>query len=149
MTVIGLWLFILVIAKNTSAVRAALKINYAVCNIIPQAKKKQYPKNNYGIAQVVGVDTSNLFIARTGIRGSNDLVWVGRAANYAAKLTTLPATHSTYITKDVYDSVHESIKFKNGKSLWENVRWSEMNNKIIYRSKLVVVDCLIFILKPQ
>ena len=33
----------------------------------------------------LGIDTSKLFVARTGIRKSNDLVWVGRAANYAAK----------------------------------------------------------------
>lgn len=121
-------------SKNTSAARTALKINYAVNNIIPQAKKKQYPQNDYGIAQVVGVDTCNLFIARTGIRGSNDLVWVGRAANYAAKLSSLPATHSTYITKEVYDALHNSAKYTDDKSMWESVRWTQMNKKIIYRS---------------
>jgi len=120
--------------KNTSAARTALKINYAVNNIIAQAKKKQYQQNDYGIAQVVGIDTSSLFIARTGIRGSNDLVWVGRAANYAAKLSSLPATYSTYITKDVYDTLHNSLKYSDDKSIWEGARWTQMNDKMIYRS---------------
>ncbi|MBK9097958.1 MAG: adenylate/guanylate cyclase domain-containing protein [bacterium] len=120
--------------KNTSAVRTALKINYSVQYIIPPAMKKVYPDEKYTVSQVVGIDTSNLFIARTGIRGSNDLVWVGRAANHAAKLTSLSATYSTYITKEVYDVMLDSVKTSNGRSMWEIVRWSEMDNKTIYRS---------------
>lgn len=120
--------------KNTSAARTALKINYAVQYIIPPAMKKVYPDEKYTVSQVVGIDTSNLFIARTGIRGSNDLVWVGRSANHAAKLSALSAIYSTYITKEVYDALHDSVKHSNGKSVWEIVRLTEMNNKIIYRS---------------
>ena len=73
-------------SKNTSAARSALKINYTVTKIINPILKDCYPKTDYLVKQVVGIDTSNLFVARTGIRGSNDLVWVGRAANYAAKI---------------------------------------------------------------
>lgn len=120
--------------KNTSAVRTALKINYSVQYIIPPSMKKVYPDEKYTISQIVGIDTSNLFIARTGIRGSNDLVWVGRSANHAAKLCALSADYSTYITKDVYDVMHDSVKTSNGRSMWEIVRWSEMDNKFIYRS---------------
>ncbi len=68
-------------AKNSSAARAALKINFARLHIIHPALKAQYPKTTYELKYVVGVDTSQLFVARTGIRGANDLVWVGRAAN--------------------------------------------------------------------
>ena len=68
-----------------------------------------YPKTEYKIKQAVGVDTSKLFVARTGIRGSNDLVWVGRAANYAAKLSALRDGNSlAVITKDVFDNPVES-----------------------------------------
>lgn len=70
--------------KNTSAGRAALKINYARISIINPALVAQYPKSNYEVKHTVAVDSSELFIARTGIRGSNDLVWVGKAANHAA-----------------------------------------------------------------
>jgi class 3 adenylate cyclase len=87
-------------SKNTSAVRTAMKIKYAVSEIINPAQAAQYPKNVYKIKHVIGIDTSNLHVARTGVRGANDLVWVGRAANYAAKLTTLPESRSTYVTGD-------------------------------------------------
>ncbi|HBB95184.1 MAG TPA: adenylate/guanylate cyclase domain-containing protein [Blastocatellia bacterium] len=120
--------------KNTSAARTALKINYAVKNIINPALKAQYPNETYQVQQTVGIDTSELWVARTGIRGSNDLVWVGRAANYAAKLCTLPAQFASRITADVYSVLHQSLKFTDGKSMWEKVNWTAMENKEIYRS---------------
>jgi class 3 adenylate cyclase len=121
--------------KNTSAARTALKINYAVSQIINPALKKQYPDTTYQVKQTVGVDTSSLWVARTGIRGSNDLVWVGRAANYAAKLCALSPDHPSRITGDVYDVMHADVKNSSeGKSMWEKVTWNTMNNMTIYRS---------------
>jgi class 3 adenylate cyclase len=120
--------------KNTSAARTALKINYAVKNIINPAIEKQY-NNNYTIKQVVGIDTSLLFVARTGIRGSNDLVWVGRSANYAAKLTTLSSYYASRITGDLYNKLNKTAKYSNGdQSMWEKVTWNTMNDMTIYRS---------------
>src|SRR3989442_6726866 len=49
-------------SKNTSAARTALKINYAVKNIINPALKAQYPKTTYQIQQVIGVDASELWV---------------------------------------------------------------------------------------
>ena len=71
---------------------------------------------------------------RTGIRGANDLVWVGRAANYAAKLCSLPSEFTTRITKSVYDSLHSSLRTHEGARVWEPVKWTSMNNMDIYRS---------------
>jgi class 3 adenylate cyclase len=123
-------------APNTNAVKSALKLRYAVGEIINPAKDKQYPKaSSDPVKFVVGIDTSSLFIAKTGVRGANDLVWVGRAANYAAKLAALPATY-TYITKDVYDKMLPEAKTggKEKKSMWEAVRWNTFDDRIIYRS---------------
>jgi class 3 adenylate cyclase len=120
--------------KNTSAVRSAMKIHFARLNIIAPAKQAQYSRNSYVLKHVTGVDTSKLLVARTGVRGANDLVWVGRAANYAAKLATLPDDHATYITKEVYDTMLADAKTSNGRSIWEAVRWGSFDNRIIYRS---------------
>ncbi len=120
--------------KNTSAVRAALKINWAAKNIIRPASKKQYPNSSYVLKHVVGVDTSPLFVARSGIRGANDLVWIGRAANYAAKLCALSDDYPTRITKSVYDSMHKSAKFSGETNMWQERVWTPMNNMTIYRS---------------
>ncbi|TFH58737.1 MAG: adenylate/guanylate cyclase domain-containing protein [Candidatus Zixiibacteriota bacterium] len=120
--------------KDTFAVKAALMINYAVKNIINPAIESQYPNTNYLIRQTVGIDTSPLFIARTGIRGSNDLVWVGRAANYAAKLCALSSNYPSWITSDVYRKLNAEVKSHNGKRIWEARIWPTMSNQMIYRS---------------
>jgi class 3 adenylate cyclase len=119
-------------AKNTAAARTALKINYAVSYIINPALAAAYPKTQYRIKQVVGVDTSTLLAARTGVRGDNDLVWVGTAANHAAKLTGLAPTHPSNISDAVYNKMHNDAKFSsNGQAMWQRSTW---NGKIIYRS---------------
>lgn len=120
-------------SKNTSAVRCALKINYAVCEIIRPALNEQYPAKNFTLKHVIGVDTSQLRTARIGVRGDNDLVWIGRAANYAAKLTSLP-DKATWITKTVYDQMNEEVKTSKGVPMWEARTWTSMNNLPIYCS---------------
>jgi len=120
--------------KNTPAVRSAMKIVYAVNEIIKPRIKAQYPNVDYQPKCVIGVDTSKLFVAKTGVRDANDLVWVGRAANHAAKLTSLPSTHSTYITSEVFDGMRDDVKFFNGQAIWQQVRWNSFDNRLIYRS---------------
>ncbi|KAF1688828.1 adenylate/guanylate cyclase domain-containing protein [Pseudoxanthomonas koreensis] len=121
-------------SKNTSAARTALKINWAVKNIINPLLKAQYPNTSYVVEQTVGIATSDLLAARTGIRGANDLVWVGSAANYAAKLTSLPPTFPTRITAAVHSQLDQSLKVTNGRPMWEEVTWTAMGNQKIYRS---------------
>jgi class 3 adenylate cyclase len=122
-------------SKNTSAARTAMKINYAVHEIINPANKTVYGDSAHTLKHVVGVDTSNLFITRTGVRGANDLVWVGRAANYAAKLSTLPEAYATYITAEVYQSMNDAVRTSgDGRSMWESAYWTRFDSRIIYRS---------------
>jgi class 3 adenylate cyclase len=121
--------------KNTAAARCALKINYAIQEIINPAIIAQYPTQAYRVRQVVGVDSSSLFVARTGVRGANDLVWVGRSANYAAKLSSLNEPgFSSYITARVYDKMNDEAKFSstNGRSMWESRTWKGIT---VYRSE--------------
>ena len=119
--------------KNTQAVRAAMKINYAVVNIIRPAISKSYPRKKFTLKHVVGVDTSQLRAARIGVRGYNDLVWVGRAANYAAKLTGL-ATKPLWITRAVYNAMNKDVKYSSDKNMWEKRLWTSMNNMEVYCS---------------
>ena len=120
--------------KNTSAVRAGLKINWVVKNIIEVEMKKQYPNTKYNMKHVVGIDTSEILASRSGIRGSNDIVWVGNAANYAAKLSSLSARYPTWITWRIYDGMLKSVKFSGNKNMWQQRSWTPMNNMRIYRS---------------
>jgi class 3 adenylate cyclase len=112
------------VTKNTSAARCALKINSAVQDIIQPAIAKKW-ETDFVLRHVVGIDTSQLRTARIGVRGDNDLVWIGRAANYAAKLTNL-AGKPTRITTDVYNSLADQSKYTNGVDMWAPEYWDEM-----------------------
>jgi class 3 adenylate cyclase len=123
-------------SKNNSAARAALKINFSVSQVINPAIKAQYPKTTFTLKQCVGIDSSSLFVARTGIRGANDLVWVGRAANYAAKMCSMPEGNPSpsVITEDVYNRIEKSLKVSSdGRSMWSRDHWGE-RGIAIYRS---------------
>ncbi|PKK82976.1 MAG: adenylate/guanylate cyclase domain-containing protein [candidate division Zixibacteria bacterium HGW-Zixibacteria-1] len=122
-------------SKNSDATRIALKINYAVKNIINPSIRRQYQKTSFLVKHVVGIDTSKLMVARTGIRGSNDLVWVGQSANYAAKLSSRPGP-PTQITAKVYGRLNNSSKFgKDNVNMWQKTSASELGTMIIYTSK--------------
>jgi class 3 adenylate cyclase len=121
--------------KNSRAAKTALSINWAMHNIVVSAKSKQYPDKGFVPKHVVGIDTSDLYVARTGVRGANDFVWVGRAANYAAKLAALPESHVSYITKEVFDALASDAKTSSdGRAMWEAVKWNTFDNRTIYRS---------------
>jgi class 3 adenylate cyclase len=122
--------------KNTQAVRSALRINYAVREIITPALRNQYPNTIYHLKHVVGIDTSDLRVARIGVRNDNDLVWVGRAANYAAKLSSLNTGYCTYITFDVFNMVKDDVKYvtATGGTLWWQYTWLEKPYMTLYGS---------------
>lgn len=124
--------------KATSALRTALAINHAVVDIINPALKEQYKTTllkdrSHTVKQAVGIDLSELFIARTGIRGSNDLVWVGNAANHAAKLCNMrTGSYASWATKAVYDIAASTVKTStDNKNMWEKATWE---GKEVYRS---------------
>lgn len=121
--------------KNTRAVRAAMKIHHAVKTIINPELKAFYTTSDFVVQHVVGVDTSQLRAARIGVRGYNDLVWIGRAANYAAKLTSL-SEKPLWVTKDVYENMADVVKIhnQNKTNMWTQRQWTPMNNMQIYCS---------------
>jgi len=122
-------------AKRTNAAITALKIKGAVQEIINSAIKGRYT-TEYQINHAVGVDLSKAFVARTGVRGSNDLVWIGSAPNTAAKMSDIrELSYHTYITSAVYDRLRDDAKFggPNNTNMWESWWWEE-GQATIYRS---------------
>lgn len=76
-------------SKNSNAAICALKMNYVTTKIITPRINDYFTslrEAGFQISHCVGVDTSPVMAIRAGQRGSNDLVWVGRAPNLAAKL---------------------------------------------------------------
>jgi class 3 adenylate cyclase len=115
----------------------SLKINYAVQEIINPAQLAGWPATSpkYFVRQVTGIDISDLFIARIGVRNNNDLAWIGRAANHAAKLASLREDNfATYITSDVYQMLDQPLRHTNAVNMWESRVWSAFDKSTIYRS---------------
>jgi class 3 adenylate cyclase len=118
---------------KTSTFAAEVYKTYLLCasRIINPAIKKQYD-TDFQLKQVVGIDTSELLVARTGIRGANDLVWVGKAANQAAKLSSISEQpYAVLISEAINNNMNDSVKFANGTDMWERRTW---RGKTVYRS---------------
>lgn len=107
-------------AKNSNAARAALEINYAVKQIIQPSLEKIYG-HKYTVQHKVGIDRSDLLVANTGIRGNTDLVWVGTAANNAAKLATLSLGYSTYASEKTYLCMNAASTYKDSETKTQNM----------------------------
>ena len=120
--------------QRNEAVRCALEINYAVKNIV-QAELENGWKTKFKIRHVVGIDTSKVRVARTGVRGDNDLVWIGNAPNLAAKLTSLSADTPTWITKRVYNFLEKDQRLgSDGKNMWTKMAWNQHDDDTVYCS---------------
>jgi class 3 adenylate cyclase len=120
-------------SKNSNATKTALQINYIVREVINKKLEAKYPKDPYQIIQAVGIDTSQVFIARTGIRGDNDLVWVGNAANMAAKMCGIRNTgFSSFISSDVFSKISNETKYggTEKKLMWSEYFWSDYDKNI-------------------
>ena len=116
------------------AVRSAMKINYVVQEVINPAIRELKPEVGYEVKQSVGVDCSELLVIKAGIRTANDTVWIGRAANYAAKLSSRPAP-GTHITVETYNQLPPDLKVSSrGQNMWTS-GWSwELGNRLVYSS---------------
>lgn len=128
-------------SKNTSAAKCALQIKYAVAEIIKpkfEAKYQSVKDASFKIRHGVGVDTGTVLAVRAGARGDNDLIWIGRAPNLAAKLSDLREhPYSSFITASVYNAMHDSSKYggKDDKNMWERRSWEFLGQTIhVYRS---------------
>jgi len=122
--------------QTSSAAKCGLTINWTVQNVINPALRNQYPSTDYEVKQLVGIDTSELRAARIGVRGGNDLVWIGRAANYAAKLTSSRNDYQTWLTGDAFQWLTDETKYGGNprQLMWKTFKWTAMNDQTVYGS---------------
>lgn len=124
--------------KNSRAAKTALQLKWAFDSILTpklEAKYEKFRDHTLTLAHATGIDNGNVLAVRAGIRGNNDLLWVGRAANIAAKLSNIREdTYRSYITKAVYDKLADEAKLSGGKPMWtECAPWKDAGT--IYRSE--------------
>jgi class 3 adenylate cyclase len=114
---------------HTKAALTALQINYALIHILRPKIEAKYPalaEGGFTLKHAVGIDKSDVLVTRSGIRNHNDLIWVGRSPNIAAKLSAIRQGNITsYMTKSVYDMVAADGKTAHdGQSMWEKCTWN-------------------------
>ncbi len=103
-------------SKRTNATRTAMKIRWAIINILN-------PHLKTPLRIGCGIDIGKTLITKVG-KGrdinNNDLIWIGKACSYSSHLTQ-EADQSIIISPDVYEYMHADTKFKDAESKTENM----------------------------
>lgn len=128
--------------KNTSAANCAREIFYVVEKIIGPAavdKFKSVKDNGIKLKHCVGIDTGIARAVRAGIRDSNDLIWVGKAPSFAAKLSDVRTyPHSVYISSRSYKVMTDAAKKEGDTNIWEAADFTFLGEKeTVYRTKFL------------
>jgi class 3 adenylate cyclase len=116
-------------SMNSNASICGREIHWAVRQIIDPAARKQFKSirdNDIEICHGVGIDVGEVRAVRSGIRNNNDLIWIGKAASFSAKLSDIrdPGNH-TYISSRTFNKLGKSAKYDaDGKSRWVSAKFS-------------------------
>jgi class 3 adenylate cyclase len=116
-------------SKRTNATKAAMKIRWAITNVLN-------PNLKEGLNIGCGIDVGKTLITKVG-KGrdinNNDLIWIGKACNYASHLTQ-SANNTIIISKSVYDSIAAEAKYKDADTkqinMW-TVKQITLKNKTV------------------
>lgn len=110
-------------SKEDHAVRAALELSFVVDEIINPTFSELYTTTHRRLQHTVGIDVSSVLVSKTGVRVDSDLVWVGSAANYAAKLNSFDGLNHDYpirVTGEVFAVLSRSnLIGAGGAQMWE------------------------------
>lgn len=127
-------------SKNSSAALCGREIHWAVRKIIDPKAKAQFASirnNDIEIRHCCGVDTGEVRAVRTGIRDSNDLIWIGKAASFSAKLSDVrDVGYHTYISSRVYSRLNDAAKSGiDGNNAWTSTNFTFAGKaETVYRS---------------
>lgn len=119
--------------KCSNAAEAALKIKWAIVNILN-------PKLTTPIKVGMGVDFGKTMITKVGKgrdNNNNDLVWIGKACNYASHLSGY-GSNSSILTTRAYNKINKDSKYSDkGENMWSPIKLTLKDNSIIdvYESK--------------
>ena len=118
------------------AVNCAKEIDWCTMRLIEpkaNAKFRSVRDNDVKIRQACGVDTGIARAVKAGIRNNSDLIWVGKAPSFAAKLSDIRAfPYCTFVSSRVYAKLSSTSKIMNNVNIWE---WLTYRGERIYQTK--------------
>lgn len=127
-------------SKNSSAAICGREIHWIVRKVIsPKAREKfdSIRSNDIEIRNCSGIDTGEVRAVRSGIRDKNDLIWIGKAASFSAKLSDVrDVGYHTYVSSRVYNKLNENAKQDgDGKNAWSSTTFSFASSaETVYKS---------------
>lgn len=127
-------------SPNSDAADCAREIFWATENVIQVKARQKFnsvKNNDLKIRQACGIDTGESRAVRAGIRANADLIWIGKAPSFAAKLSDLREfPYCTFISSRVHAALRPQAKAPGGLQIWQ-ARTATIGNvkETVYRSK--------------
>jgi class 3 adenylate cyclase len=117
--------------RERKAVETAMRINSAVQRLVNPLLDEFHPDAKYILKHCVGVDAGRVVAVKTGVRGTNELVWVGRCANTAARLSALrKGDVSIWITRRVLRELPDSWLHSDGEATWRSYEAEKIGRSV-------------------
>lgn len=120
-----------------NAVKAAMQVEWFAGNILRPRIDRYFENNRAAMGQKLGfeigcgLDDSSIFAVRVGIRGTNDVAWVGKGTNTAAKLASKVAQpQSIGITREVYSHLDRTYTYDSGVHMWSEESFEEIGGQV-------------------
>lgn len=118
--------------RSNNAAKAAMQVRWFVGKVL-QPEFQSYFKNNLtALGKALdfsigcGLDEGQIFAVRVGIKGTNDVAWVGRPTNTAAKLASIPDPNRIRVTRAVYERLNKDRKYAGDKHMWKDEVFKEI-----------------------
>lgn len=110
---------------EVSAVHAALCIGGFVGTVLNPVMNEFFglPRKSQRIRHCSGVDRGDMLAVKIGIRGNSDLLWSGRPANYAAKMSSnRDPFYPTVVSGRVFQKLDDQYKRTRDVTFWKRFR---------------------------
>lgn len=119
-------------ARSNNATKAAMQVDWFVSKVLRPKFNRLFEGNEGARGQRLsfsvgcGVDEGDIYAVRVGIRGTNDVAWVGRCTNTAAKLADiLSGAGNIGVTRAVYNRLTGERVTTDGKNMWSGEAFRE------------------------
>ena len=111
-------------SKCSDAARTGLQIRFVV-ERIRGIFAQQYKMSSEIVDYAVGIAVSKLFAVRVGVKGDNDIAWIGSAANHAAKLSEIrDPRYKTFVSGQVFARLSRNVRLSSPE---RKLMWSDLS----------------------
>jgi class 3 adenylate cyclase len=119
--------------RSNPAAKAAMQVDWFVTEVLQTKFQKYFSQNRSALGKALefevgaGLDDGDIYAVKVGIKGTNDVAWVGRATNTAAKLANIGSgSRNIFITRAVYQRLNDDTKLSGGVQMWSDERLQDV-----------------------